>query len=182
MTWCSREDGPSSTHDPSSRCVVHPIADNGDQEASCLEVSDRGVLLLGQYFRHDLVYAQVCSDGLGTEGIGFVPMADDWIPVVALGDLAAGTPIRAIARGSEVLLYRTGDRIVAASNRCTHQGAPLHRGVVRESGSILSVTCPLHGSTFQLTDGRVLRGPARESLPLFEVRVREDTVEVRPAS
>lgn len=77
---------------------------------------------------------------------------------------------------------RTSDRIVAASNRCTHQGAPLHRGVVRESGSLLTVTCPLHGSTFQLSDGRVLRGPAAETLPLFEVRVREDTVEVRPAS
>ena len=85
------------------------------------------------------------------------------------------------ADGSDILLYRTGERVLAVSNRYTHQGAPLHRGVVRESGSLLTVTCPLHGSTFQLTDARVLRGPATERLTVFESRVARDIVEVRPA-
>jgi nitrite reductase/ring-hydroxylating ferredoxin subunit len=97
------------------------------------------------------------------------------------GRSAEGKPIRVTADGSDVLLFRTGDHIVAVSNRCTHQRAPLHRGVVRESGSLLTVTCPLHGSTFDLTDGRVLRGPAIERLPLFESRVNGNMVEVRPA-
>jgi nitrite reductase/ring-hydroxylating ferredoxin subunit len=108
-------------------------------------------------------------------------MAGEWTPVLALAELPEGNPIRATVGGSDVLLYRTGDRILAVSNRCTHQGALLHRGVVRESGSLLTVTCPLHGSTFQLTDGRVLRGPATERLPVFESRVNDDTLEVRPA-
>ena len=109
-------------------------------------------------------------------------MAGDWTPAVALAELPEGKPIRATVDDSDVLLYRTGDRILAVSNRCTHQGAPLHQGVVRESGSLLTVTCPLHGSTFQLTDGRVMRGPATEHLPVFESRVNDGTVEVRPAS
>lgn len=104
------------------------------------------------------------------------------MPVLALADLPQARPVRVTAGDAEVLLYRTGERILAASNRCTHQGAPLDRGVVRESGSLLTATCPLHGSTFQLTDGRVLRGPATTRLPLFEVRVSGDTVEVRPGS
>ncbi len=107
-------------------------------------------------------------------------MAEDWIPVLALAELSEGKPVRVTADGEQVLLYRTGERILAASNRCTHQGAPLDRGVVRESGSLLTVTCPLHGSTFQLTDGRVMRGPATTSLPLYEARVNGDMVEVRP--
>jgi nitrite reductase/ring-hydroxylating ferredoxin subunit len=106
-------------------------------------------------------------------------MANEWRSAVALTDLPEGKPIRVTADGSDVLLYRTGDRIVAASNRCTHQGAPLHRGVVRESGSLLTVTCPLHGSTFDLTDGRVLRGPATERLPVLHARVNDGMVEVR---
>ncbi len=108
-------------------------------------------------------------------------MAEEWIPVLALAELPEGKPIRATAGGSDVMLCRTGDRILAVSNRCTHQGAPLSRGLVRESGSLLTVTCPLHGSIFQLTDGRVLRGPATERLPIFEARVTGETVEVRPA-
>ena len=108
-------------------------------------------------------------------------MAGEWTPVMALAEVPEGKPIHATADGSDVMLYRTGDRILAVSNRCTHQGAPLNRGVVRESGSLLTVTCPLHGSTFQLTDGRVMRGPATERLPVFESRVNDGTLEVRPA-
>jgi nitrite reductase/ring-hydroxylating ferredoxin subunit len=106
-------------------------------------------------------------------------MANAWVPAIALAELPDGKPILVTADGSDLLLYRTGDRILAVSNRCTHQGAPLHRGVVRESGSALTVTCPLHGSTFQLTDGRVLRGPATERIRVFETRVSDGTMEVR---
>ena len=67
--------------------------------------------------------------------------------MMVLAELPEGKSIRATVDGSEVLLYRTGGRILAVSNRCTHQGAPLHRGVVRESGSLLTVTCPLHSSS-----------------------------------
>ncbi|HEX9716854.1 MAG TPA: nitrite reductase (NAD(P)H) small subunit [Actinomycetota bacterium] len=51
--------------------------------------------------------------------------------------------------------------------------------MVRESGSLLTVACALHGSTFQLTDGSVLRGPAMVRLPVYEGRVNGDMVEVR---
>ena len=107
---------------------------------------------------------------------------DEWTRAAAITDLPDGAPSHVEVEGVDVLLVRTGDRVLGASNRCTHQGATLHRGVVRESGSLLTMTCPIHGSTFQLTDGRVLRGPAVAPLPLFEVRVREGIVEVRPAS
>ncbi len=97
-------------------------------------------------------------------------------------ELPDRTATRATAGGADLLLYRTGDRILAVSNRCTHQRAPLHRGVVGESGSLLTVTCALHGSTFQLADGRVLRGPAMVRLPVYEARVNGGMVEVRSPS
>lgn len=108
-------------------------------------------------------------------------MADEWMAALPLAELPDRKATRASAGGADLLLYRTGDRIIAVSNRCTHQGAPLHRGVVRESGSLLTVTCPLHGSTFQLPDGRVMRGPAMARLPVYEARVNGDMVEVRSA-
>ncbi len=46
-------------------------------------------------------------------------------------ELPDRTATRATAGGADLLLYRTGDRILAVSNRCTHQGAPLHRGMLR---------------------------------------------------
>ncbi len=105
---------------------------------------------------------------------------NSWTAVLPEDDLPEGRPIRATAGGLDVLLYRDANGISAVSNRCTHQGAPLHRGVVRASGSLLTVTCAAHGSQFQLADGRVMRGPATTPLPAYEARLIEGMIEVRP--
>lgn len=105
--------------------------------------------------------------------------AEGWIAVLALEDLPERRAVRADAHGTEVLLVRSGDEVFAIGNRCSHQGAPMHRGPVRFSGSLRTVQCPVHGSTFSLEDGRVLRGPATEPVPSFEARVTEGVVEVR---
>jgi nitrite reductase/ring-hydroxylating ferredoxin subunit len=95
-------------------------------------------------------------------------------------DLADRKPVRVEVAGSAVLLVRNGDELFAIDNRCPHQGAPLHKGPVRFGGSLRTVRCPLHGSTFDLADGRVLRGPATEPGRTYGTRVREGIVEIRP--
>jgi nitrite reductase/ring-hydroxylating ferredoxin subunit len=44
----------------------------------------------------------------------------------------------------------------------------------------VAVTCPAHGSMFSLNDGRVMRGPAMRPVTAYEVRIRDEKVEVRP--
>ncbi len=108
-------------------------------------------------------------------------MADDgWFPALALTDLVDRKPVRVDLDGSAVLLVRSGDELFAIGNRCSHQGAPLHKGPVRFGGSLRTVQCPLHGSTYDLADGRVLRGPATEPVPAYETRVVDGVVEIRP--
>jgi nitrite reductase/ring-hydroxylating ferredoxin subunit len=92
--------------------------------------------------------------------------------------LAEGKPIRAELDGEALFLVRAGDRLFAMDNRCSHQGAPLHKGPVR-FGSMNHVTCPAHGSMFDLEDGKVLRGPASKALPTYDARVTEGMVEIR---
>ena len=55
--------------------------------------------------------------------------------------------------GRDVLLARIGDTYYAAENRCPHLGGKLAEGTLE--GTV--VTCPLHGSQFDLSDGRVVR-------------------------
>ena len=50
------------------------------------------------------------------------------------------------------------------------------KGTVNDDGS---VTCPCHGSTFRLSDGAILRGPATAPQPSFETRVQDGRVEIR---
>jgi nitrite reductase/ring-hydroxylating ferredoxin subunit len=52
--------------------------------------------------------------------------------------------------------------------------------VLHLTGSPITVTCPAHGSVFDLTDGQVRRGPAMHPVPAFDVRVVDGVVEVRP--
>jgi nitrite reductase/ring-hydroxylating ferredoxin subunit len=108
------------------------------------------------------------------------PEADGWVAALPLDSLIDRRPARVDVDGVEVLLVRDGERVLAIGNRCTHQGAALSRGRVTFAGSIASVTCPAHGSTFDLETGRVLRAPAMQPEPVYEVRVTEGTVEVRP--
>jgi 3-phenylpropionate/trans-cinnamate dioxygenase ferredoxin subunit len=58
-----------------------------------------------------------------------------------------------VIQGKEILLARVKDRYYAVSNRCPHFGGNLSRGSLE--GTV--VTCPLHGSQFDLTDGHVVR-------------------------
>jgi 3-phenylpropionate/trans-cinnamate dioxygenase ferredoxin subunit len=64
-----------------------------------------------------------------------------------------GTMKKVLAQGQEILLARAGDKYYAAENRCPHLGGELSAGKLE--GTV--VTCPRHGSQFDLSDGRVVR-------------------------
>ena len=77
-----------------------------------------------------------------------------------------GHAIRVDAGGTPVAVFNLGTRLVAVAARCTHVGGPLDRGAI--SGNV--VTCPLHGSQFDLTTGKAVRGPATEPVRSYRVR------------
>jgi nitrite reductase/ring-hydroxylating ferredoxin subunit len=104
---------------------------------------------------------------------------DGWTTIGPIADLAEGRSTRAQVDGTDVLLLHAGDRVFAIGNRCTHQGAPLDRGVARAEGPMPTVTCPAHGSVFSLEDGAVRRGPAARPEPAYDTRIAEGVLEVR---
>jgi nitrite reductase/ring-hydroxylating ferredoxin subunit len=104
---------------------------------------------------------------------------DDWTPAVADADLPNEKAIRVTVEGTDLFVIRIGERIYAMDNRCTHMGGPLHKGRVNVQVSQPTVACPMHGSTFWLTDGRVLRPPANRPQVVYDTRVEGGMVEVR---
>ena len=102
-----------------------------------------------------------------------------WERVAALDEVPEGRAHRVTIAGTEAFVVRGGDAVYALGLRCTHQGAPLDRGVLRLTGTPLTVTCPAHGSMFDLTNGQVRRGPATRPVPAFEARVVDGAVEAR---
>jgi nitrite reductase/ring-hydroxylating ferredoxin subunit len=102
-----------------------------------------------------------------------------WEEVASLQDLAQPQPLRAIKNGHPILLVRAGEDVFAVGNLCTHQGAPLDKGVVKIAGSVRTVTCPAHGSMFRLDDGKVMRPPATKPVPVYDVKVEGGRILVR---
>lgn len=75
-----------------------------------------------------------------------------------------------------VLLARKNGEILAIAHTCSHLGGPLSEGELLDD---CSVRCPWHGSVFSLKDGSVLKGPATEPQPKFDVRINNGQIEVR---
>lgn len=69
-------------------------------------------------------------------------------------------------------VFNAGDRLVGVEDRCPHSGARLSEGDV-ESGV---VTCPRHGSRFELSSGQRVRGPADEGIRTYDVVVADGRV------
>jgi nitrite reductase/ring-hydroxylating ferredoxin subunit len=106
--------------------------------------------------------------------------ADGWADVCSHDELAERKKLRVTADGDVVLLVTADGQVFAIGNQCTHQGAGLDRGVVKIAGSLRTVTCPAHGSVFRLDDGKVMRPPATRPVPVYDVKVEDRRVFVRP--
>ena len=104
-----------------------------------------------------------------------------WHDLCGLAELPDRQPVRRQLGYLSLLVYRQADEVSVLSDRCSHLGGPLHQGrVVTERGTVC-VTCPWHGSTFAISDGTVVHGPATARQPAFETRVTADgRVELRP--
>jgi nitrite reductase/ring-hydroxylating ferredoxin subunit len=107
---------------------------------------------------------------------------EDWVAVRGVDELVDRKAIRVVLGGEAVFVLRAGDDVFAIGNQCTHQGAGLDRGVVKIAGSVRTVTCPAHGSVFRLDDGKVMRPPATKPVPVYDVKVEDGRVFLRPRS
>ncbi len=106
-----------------------------------------------------------------------VPAGDDgWLPagpVLAIPDKGAHI---VASRGSErIAVFRDGDRIVAVTNLCAHQGGPIGEGCIIDG----LMTCPWHGFQYRFEDG-CSPPPFAEKLTTHRVRINHGAVEVDP--
>jgi 3-phenylpropionate/trans-cinnamate dioxygenase ferredoxin component len=102
--------------------------------------------------------------------------ADGFVAAAPLADLPEGG-LRCVAiAGERVLLARVAGRVFALSERCGHKNAPLSRG--RLLGHI--VECPLHFAQFDVRSGRLVDGPVSADLAVYQVRLADGTVFVKP--
>ena len=78
----------------------------------------------------------------------------------------------------DAVVFNVDGNFCATQATCTHRGGPLGQGQLDGS----TVTCPLHGSQFNVCSGAVLRGPAVDPLMTHRVVVNGDVGRVETSS
>ncbi|MGZ3679725.1 MAG: Rieske (2Fe-2S) protein [Ktedonobacterales bacterium] len=97
---------------------------------------------------------------------------EKFVKVARVDDVSPGELLRVEVAGRLICLARVDDQIYAVDDDCTHISGPLDQGELE--GCVL--TCPLHLACFDVRTGKVLRGPARDDLPTYAVRIEGDDV------
>jgi nitrite reductase/ring-hydroxylating ferredoxin subunit len=130
----------------------------------------------GAYLGGHLAYSQ--GGGMNHAAPEVARLPEDWTAVAQLAELAEGKTIVRKIDDVPILLYRDGQRVTALIERCAHETGPLGEGEIVGTGADACVVCPWHGSTFRLSDGVVVHGPAANDQPVLRSRVRAGVVEV----
>ncbi len=101
-------------------------------------------------------------------------MVTEFVKVAELGDLQ-DREMRFVEVGDErIVVARVGENYLAFSDECTHAWGSLSDGDLEGE----RVTCPLHGSVFNIRTGEVVEDPAEEPIKVYPVMVAGNEIRV----
>ena len=102
---------------------------------------------------------------------------DSWErPACNQSELSEGQMMLVRVGDDRVVVGRCPEGMVAFSDHCTHKGGSLADGALVGC----SVQCPWHGSQFDIHSGRVIAGPAKSKIDIYETEVRDGEVYISP--
>jgi nitrite reductase/ring-hydroxylating ferredoxin subunit/uncharacterized membrane protein len=127
------------------------------------------VATIGGFLGGHLAYAL----GVGVDTNAFETGPEGWTAV--RGSVPTEYLVGRTVGGVRVMVADTAEGRFTLADRCSHRGGPLSEGTV-DGGC---VTCPWHGSRFELATGIPTSGPASIPQPVYENRVVGDTLELR---
>lgn len=104
--------------------------------------------------------------------------------VAQVSEVPTGTMKSYSVGGKQILVANIDGKLYAINNVCTHAGGELSKGKLE--GKI--VTCPRHGSKFDVTTGKCMSGPKIGFLRFkakdetaYEVKAEENRIKINVA-
>jgi len=99
----------------------------------------------------------------------------DFVKVCQLSDVPAGSMFPCDVGENHLMIVNVEGALYALDRTCTHETADLSTGFLIDS----EVTCPLHLSRFDVTDGTVKNPPATKPLRIYKLKVEGTAVYVQ---
>ena len=98
----------------------------------------------------------------------------EFLKVAKTDEIASGQARRVEVHGKRLALFNIDGNFYALDDTCPHRGGPLSEGAIAGE----QVTCPWHGSTFDIRTGEVVAAPARQGVARYSVRVTGTDIEI----
>ena len=95
-----------------------------------------------------------------------------FVKVTSQNDLKPGEMKSVEVQGKEICLANVNGNFYAIGNRCTHAGCMLTDGTLNGS----NVKCSCHFSVFNVQTGTVVKGPAAEPEPTYQVKLENGQI------
>jgi 3-phenylpropionate/trans-cinnamate dioxygenase ferredoxin subunit len=99
----------------------------------------------------------------------------EYVSACQLSDVPPGSMYPVDVREIRLMIANVNGAVYAIDRICTHETADLSTGFLTDS----EVTCPLHFSRFDLTNGSVLNPPATKPLRTYKLKVESGTIYVQ---
>jgi 3-phenylpropionate/trans-cinnamate dioxygenase ferredoxin subunit len=103
----------------------------------------------------------------------------EFVKVAETSEVPLGKKKIVKTQGKELLLANMEGKYYAIGGRCTHQGGDLSKGTLEGT----TITCPRHGSKFDVTTGKAISGPkiafirlSVKAEPSYELRVESNDI------
>jgi nitrite reductase/ring-hydroxylating ferredoxin subunit/uncharacterized membrane protein len=143
-----------------------------------VEFAGLGLMTCGGWLGGTLAYRNQIGVDHRTAGAGkwkertVTGKPGEKVDVAAADELGVGQMMLIHANGRRIVLARTEKGYVAHDDHCTHRGGSLAGGVL----ACGVVTCPWHGSQFDVHTGKVESGPAEKPIGTYRVEERDGRV------
>lgn len=103
----------------------------------------------------------------------------DFEKVATVDEIEPGKRLSVFVDDIPVLLIQKDDGCYAAvEDVCSHDGQPLTDGPISDG----AITCERHGARFDLKTGKALCMPATEGIPVYDIKVEDGAIYLRPVS
>jgi 3-phenylpropionate/trans-cinnamate dioxygenase ferredoxin subunit len=104
-------------------------------------------------------------------------VSERWVRVCAIGELLPGETAVAWDGDVPILVVNYDGDYYALEDRCSHEDFELSAGPF--DAETATIECVLHGSRFDVRDGRALNAPAYAPVAKFPTKVEDGAVWTR---
>jgi 3-phenylpropionate/trans-cinnamate dioxygenase ferredoxin subunit len=96
------------------------------------------------------------------------------IELTKTGEILPGKMKSIVVSGVNLLVANIDGKFYAMDGICSHARGHLADGKLESK----IVTCPVHGSRFDVTTGKVVGGPAQNNLRIYILKIDGDNIKV----